>query len=454
MKSFKFSTMKFLKLLSFLAVICLINSCSKDVMLEPQNDDSSISGDLLKSGKMSLNIAVVSDIHYLAASLLRNDAANGAAFQNYLAADPKLIEYSIPILDKVVSELEREKPDILLIPGDLTKDGEKLSHLAVAKILHRLACEGIKVFVIPGNHDINNPQSKGYRGQNSYETGTVSPERFAAIYDEFGYRNAKYRDPHSLSYICQVKRDLWILGIDDCKYDQNIGATVPEVSGKIRSETMHWIKDKMKNAKKEKVTVLAMMHHGIMEHYNGQEQLDPGYVVDDWQSVAPELMEAGIQVFFTGHYHANDITELQSNGKTLYDIQTGSLVSTPSPYRLIKYSGNALNISTAHVESIHARIPNGLSFVDYSTLFHQQHFDGYFGYYLQLKGLDGSTAAYFAPRFRNAIMAHYAGDEKITGDEQLEVNELLGVSEELWGAVMTLWTDLPPIDNELRLELN
>ncbi len=453
MKLFKFSTMKYLKLLSFLAVICLINSCSKDVMMEPQTDGSTNSNDLLKSGKMSLNIAVVSDIHYLAASLMRNDAANGAAFQAYLAADPKLIEYSIPILDEVVSKLEREKPDILLIPGDLTKDGEKLSHLAVAKILHRLASEGIKVFVIPGNHDINNPQSKGYRGQNSYNTENVSPERFAAIYDEFGYWNAKYRDPHSLSYICQVKSDLWILGIDDCKYDQNVGASEPVVSGKIKPETMHWIKEKMKIANKAKVNVLAMMHHGIMEHYIGQEQLDPGYVVDDWQTVAPELMEAGIQVFFTGHYHANDITELQSNGKTLYDIETGSLVSTPSPYRLMKYTGNALNIRTERVESIHAKIPNGLSFVEYSTLFHQQHFDGYFGYYLQLKGLDESAAAYFAPRFRNAIMAHYAGDEQITPDEQLQVDELLGVSQELWGAVMTLWKDLPPMDNKILLDL-
>jgi hypothetical protein len=325
----------------------------------------------------------------------------------------------------------------------------------LAKILHRLACEGIKVFVIPGNHDINNPQSKGYRGQNSYETETVSPERFADIYDDFGYRNAKYRDPHSLSYICQVKSDLWILGIDDCKYDQNIGATEPVTSGKIRPETMRWIKDKMKNAKKEKVTVLAMMHHGIMEHYTGQNDLDPGFVVDNWETVAPELMEAGIKVFFTGHYHANDITELQLNGKTLYDIQTGSLVSTPSPYRLIKYSGNALNISTERVESIHSTFPNGLNFVEYSTLFHQQHFDAYFDYVLKNKYLMPEPyASYFAPRFRNAIMAHYTGDEQITDDEQLKVNELLGVSQELWGAVMTLWTDLPPKDNEIHLELN
>ncbi len=356
--------MKIYKLLSFLAVVCLFNSCSKDLITDPQNTGTLNADNQLKSQHLPLSIAIVSDIHYLDASLMKNDAANGKAFQDYLAFDPKLIEYSIPIFEKVVSDLRKEKPDILLIPGDLTKDGEKLSHLAVAKILHKLSREGIKVFVIPGNHDVNNPESVGYNGPTSFPAETVSAGRFAAIYDEFGYRNAKYCDPNSLSYICQPNDKVWILGIDACKYEENTDKAI--VSGRIKPETMSWIKDKMKKAKKEKVTVLAMMHHGIMEHYVGQNDLDPGYVVDDWKTTAEELMAMGIQVVFTGHYHANDVTEYNWDNKTLYDVETGSLVTAPCPYRLLTLCGDKLNISTVHVESIP---PFGSAFVAYSNQF-------------------------------------------------------------------------------------
>ena len=109
-----------------------------------------------------LKIAVVSDIHYLDPSLLTNNAAAGDAFQNYIAADPKLIEYSDPIFRKVIADLKTEKPDILLVPGDLTKDGERVSHESVAHFLAELKSTGIKVFVVPGNHDINNPEARSY----------------------------------------------------------------------------------------------------------------------------------------------------------------------------------------------------------------------------------------------------------------------------------------------------
>jgi len=46
-------------------------------------------------------------------------------------------------------------------------------------------------------------------------------------------------------------------------------------------------------------------------------------------------MKAGIRLIFTGHYHANDIVEFTNDGKTLYDIQTGSLVTPPYSYRIM-----------------------------------------------------------------------------------------------------------------------
>jgi hypothetical protein len=64
------------------------------------------------------------------------------------------------------------------------------------------------------------------------------------------------------------------------------------------------------------VTVFAMMHHNLIEHYARQTQLDPGYVVDDWENVADTLMQAGLKVIYTGHYHANDISSYAYKGIT------------------------------------------------------------------------------------------------------------------------------------------
>jgi len=443
--------MKFIRILCLIAFICFIGACTDEMTSDDLNVNSADS-DLLKSAKKPIKIAIVSDIHYFDPSLLVNDAENGTAFKNYLAADPKLIQFSKPIFIQALSDLQSEKPDVLLIPGDLTKDGEKISHQAMAVLLQNVAKKGINVFVIPGNHDINNPQAVGYDNNDFFVTPTISSNEFAVIYKDFGYKKAKERDPNSLSYICELSSKVWILGIDDCKYDENVTKAI--VSGSIKSETMEWIQEKLQKAKKDKITVLAMMHHGIIEHYTGQESLDPGYVTDDWTDRGKELMDAGVSVVFTGHYHANDITMTSYNNKTLYDVETGSLITAPSPFRMATLYDNKLTISSRQITSINYPIPGNLSLSEYSNAFLSTSMDGYFSYMLANMGmgLDEATIGFIAPRFRNGIMAHYAGDESISETEQYYISLLSGYPF-LYGALTALWTDLSPTDNEFEISL-
>lgn len=446
--------MKTSKFIALLLMIFIAASCQKDLPFESHDLTSDDQNSELKISGQHLKIAVVSDIHYMDNSLLQNNAAQGIAFQTYLAQDPKLIEFSDPIFRKILSDLYTEKPDLVLIPGDLTKDGEKVSHETLAGLLHAFATNHIKVFVVPGNHDINNPDAEGYNVDNSFSVPTVSPAEFTSVYSDFGYGDAIYKDNHSLSYICQPAKKLWILGIDACKYDDN--AVSPEVSGAIKPQTLQWIKQHLAEAARQHINVIAMMHHGLVEHYNGQQQLDPGFVIDNWEETSDALIDAGLKVIFTGHYHANDITKREKGRNVLFDIETGSPVNSPSPFRRITLDGNSLDIETRHVTQIDANFPEGMDFVSYSTLFFQQHFDVYFKYFLmQAYMMDEETAAFIAPRFRNAIIAHYAGDEMISSEESAEVKFINDyISPELAGALMTLWTDLAPRDNNLRLNIH
>jgi len=199
--SLKTLIMKQKILLSLLLLCELAISCKKDLSTQA---DAAGSGALAsKNTNRHFKIAVVSDIHYMPPSLLGEGGAEGQAFQNYLNQDTKLVQYSDPIFRQVMSELLVEKPDVLLVPGDITKDGEKIGHHAMAGFFKTLSNSGIKVFVVPGNHDINNAKAKRFIGDKDYPVEMTSANEFADIYATFGYNDALARDAHSLSYVAK-----------------------------------------------------------------------------------------------------------------------------------------------------------------------------------------------------------------------------------------------------------
>lgn len=430
----------------------LLLSCKKDLKSnEAVSTSKSVKGALAK-GNPHLKIAIISDIHYMDPSLLINNGAAGAAFQNYLDQDPKLVQYSDPIFRNVLADIKAEHPDILLVPGDITKDGEKVSNIAMAGFFNQLRNDGIKVYAIPGNHDINNAKAKIFDGDNAYPVDITSKTDFETIYGNFGYNQAIARDANSLSYVVQPQDDLRIIGIDASKYEE-YGPAGDVAAGRIKPATLSWILNHLAAAKQQNITVFAMMHHNLVEHYANQSQLDPGYVIDDWQNVAHTLMEAGLKIIFTGHYHANDITSYVHNGKELVDIQTGSLVTAPSPYRIVTMKDSTLDVSTKTVQTIAANLPGGVRFPMYANTFLSQHLDGYFNYYLaNALGAPAQLASFASPLFRNGIMAHFAGDEKMPPDQRKQIAELATMSQQLAGIVTILWTDLNEKDNKTQIK--
>jgi len=331
-----------------------------------------------------------------------------------------------------------------------------LSHETLIEILHELLDLNVKVFVVPGNHDVNNPEALDFSVSPPVPTDKISAEDFASMYGDFGYNDAIYRDENSLSYICQPTEKLWILGIDACRYEENVEIAI--VGGRIKPETMAWIQEKMAEAQANDVKVLAMMHHGILQHYYGQEQLDPGYLVENWPEMAAAFMQTGIKLVFTGHYHANDISQISVGKNTLSDVETGSLVTPPSPYRIMILDDNFIKIESKRITTIDFPFPPGLDFVTYSNLFLTQHLDGYFNYVLQkMYGVPEEQAFIVAPFLRNGVMAHYAGDEKIKPDERKKLNQLSLVvppeSSFLIDAINSFWTDLPIVDNKVHIKL-
>jgi predicted MPP superfamily phosphohydrolase len=442
--------MKAYRLFIVLLLIFLVASCGKDQFTDPaellpENPSA------LKRISPKIKIAVVPDIHYTHPALLPENIEDSPSLMQYLGLDRKILELSDPIFREVISELMIEKPDILLITGDLAKDGERLGHEVVKGLLQDLESAGIKVYVVPGNNDILNPDAFSYINEPPTSVENITIDQFAEIYGDFGYDEALYRDENSLSYICQPYENLWILGIDNCKYTTDATGRI-KVSGAIDPGTLEWIEEKMNEASENSIEVLAMMHYGIIEHYAGQKGIEP--LVSSSGTNAIALMDAGIRLVFTGHYHANDIVEFTNDGKTLFDIQTGSLVTPPYSYRIMKLDENFIKIETRRVTSINAEIPGGLDFITYSDVNLTSRLQSFFSYYLnKMFGLEEPYASYFAPYVVNAYKAYFAGDEQISFEESEKLDALPESFAPLVNIVKSVWTDLDPQDNKIHIKL-
>ncbi len=109
-----------------------------------------------------------------------------------------------------------------------------------------------------------------------------------------------------------------------------------------------------------------------------------------------------------------------------------------------------MEINTRRVTSIEAALPKGMNLTDYANSFLSTRLDDYFIYLLSTPafGAPQELATYAAPIFRQGIMAHFAGDEKINPQQRKEVQQLGKISQDLAGIVNFLWADLPAKDNK------
>jgi 3',5'-cyclic AMP phosphodiesterase CpdA len=403
----------------------------------------------------SVKLLVLSDPHYFDPSL----GTTGQAFETYLARDRKLVPESDAVLRAVLAAVQLEKPDAILISGDLTKDGELTSHMLVADYLRQMRIDGRRIFVVPGNHDVENGDARSYSGDLATPVPSISAADFAAIYAEMGYSTAMVRDPGSLSYLAELVPGLWLLAIDSCIYGDR--ATPSVSSGRLTESTKAWIQAQLDFAKARGVRVLAMMHHGVVEHFTNQALIFPEYLVAERDAVASLLSNGGVGAVFTGHFHANDITQGTPSGasRTIYDIETGSTVTYPCPYRMVDVSGDTLAVTTKHLLAVAYDLKGAPDFQTYAHDSLRLGLETLITNLVQQPpySMSPDTAIRVSPWLGDGLVAHYAGDEVMPADVPTEMQTLLssGVPVEMLAAVMlgSVWTDLPPADNTAILDL-
>ncbi len=400
--------------------------------------------------------AVISDPHVYDTSL----GTSGPDFEEYLANDRKMLALSRDILQEAAGMVAEENPDFIIITGDLTKDGELHNHELLASLLMEFSKgTGIPVYVVPGNHDILNPHSVRFTREGHEAIPSITPEQFAGIYENYGYGGSLFRDPASLSYVAEPVEGLWLLALDSCDYTENPGKEEPETNGRFTRETVSWIENVLSTALENGKGVIAFMHHGILEHYDSQEKHYGEYIVDEYEKISRMLAEYRVRTVFTGHYHAQDITLKEwEPGKFIYDIETGSLITYPSPVRFVTIDSNQkMHIESRFVEDLPGFSGAEETFVEYARNYVHQGISGIAITTMEGLKVKPEAARRLAPGIADAFVAHYQGDEVFPGGEMLPTRGI-GFMGKLVVAnrrslIEGLWQDLPPADNEIVIDL-
>ncbi|MBC1956548.1 metallophosphoesterase [Listeria welshimeri] len=287
-----------------------------------------------------LSIIETTDVHYFAPSL----TDNGAAFKQYVAAgDGKQLAYSDEITDAFLEDVEAKKTDVLIISGDLTNNGEKTSHEELAKKLAQVEKAGTQVFVVPGNHDINNPWARKFEKDKQLPTDTITPTNFSKIYGDFGYKDAISSDDFSLSYLAAPSSKVWLLMLDTAIYKTNMQQGTPTTEGGLTTGTLDWVKECSALAKKNGAKLIPVMHHNLTNH---SDVIQRGFTINYNQQVIDTLTAGNMEFSLSGHIHTQNIrTAKSTDGKEITDIVTNALSVYPHKYGNITYSAKNKNFT-------------------------------------------------------------------------------------------------------------
>lgn len=283
-----------------------------------------------------LTLAVATDLHYIAPEL-----TDGGGFFTRLVenADGKAMAYCEEITDAFVSQVTGEKPNALILTGDLTFNGARASHEALAAKLALIEKAGIPVLVIPGNHDLNSTMAAAFQGESYRLVESVDAGRFSVIYGDFGYREALARDRSSLSYVYELSPGLRVLMLD---------VNTKEAPGRLTDETFRWVRQQLKAARRAGDLVLAASHQTLLTH---NRLFSDGYVIGNGGRLQDLYEEYGVLCSLSGHIHIQHIA--QSPGG-LTEFVTSSLVTSPCQYGILELDPEELAYRTDRISFSHA----------------------------------------------------------------------------------------------------
>ena len=275
-------------------------------------------------------VVVASDLHYIAPEL----TDGGAGYRQVLkSGDSKFMPYIEEITDAFLDEMLAERPDAVLLTGDLTFNGAELSHRSLCEKLKRLEASEIPVLVLPGNHDVYNVNAARYRGDDMERVPFATSESFAEIYREFGPDEALSADSDSLSYVWELSDRARIIMLDE--------NTIHDFCG-LSERTLGWVETQLREAREKGCFVLVAGHQNLFQHSIFRK----GYVIPEAETLKNLLRRYEVPLCLSGHLHIQHVSS--ENGLT--EIATSPLCSYPCRYAVLTAEKGRLRYETRQLD--------------------------------------------------------------------------------------------------------
>ena len=212
----------------------------------------------------------------------------------HIGEHPKVNEY----LEKAIDSVNNEKPDLILITGDITHEGIREQYQEAKQILKKIKYPWLAV---PGNHDSKNVGYKKF-------------EKFI----------------NKRNFSKKIK-DIDLIGIDSSEPDLD--------EGHVGRDKYEWISKKVKS---KNFSVIMMHHHTIPVPGAGRER----HMIIDAGDFLKEVTDQNVNLVLSGHKHVCNLWKIKNT--IFLNASTASSVRT----RGVSRGYNIIKIKNKKVTSI------------------------------------------------------------------------------------------------------
>lgn len=270
-----------------------------------------------------LKLTFIADTHHYSKTL----GTSGRQYFLRAGSDQKCLAETSEIIDAAFEKIALSDTDAVMIAGDLTNDGEMVSHLEFREKLYRLS-EKKNVYVITATHDWccdENPRR--FAGNRvTHDVEVMKSNELRDFYYDFGPKQADSEyitHIGTCSYVISLSEKVRLLALNDDKNEDNHAG--------FTEEHFQWIEKQIKKAEDDGCLIIGMEHHLLTPHISPLICAGSTCVANR-DYVASRLADAGLRYMFVGHSHIQSTTDFKSpSGNVITEVNIGSLVGYPAP---------------------------------------------------------------------------------------------------------------------------
>lgn len=271
----------------------------------------------------TMKITFIADTHYYSKSL----GTSGKAYELRSGSDQKCLAETGEIIDAAFQQIANSDTDAVFILGDVTNDGEMVSHLEFREKLYQLQKKK-PVYLITATHDWccdENPRR--FEGDKTFhDVPVVKSSDLPAFYKDFGPAQAAdsfITDIGTVCYTIQLSDKIRVLCLNDDKNENDHAGFTPACKT--------WIVRQLQKAKADGALMIGIEHHLLMPHVS--PLITGGSTcVENREEVASFFADNGLRYMFVGHSHIQDTDFFVSpSGNKITEVNVGSLCGYPAP---------------------------------------------------------------------------------------------------------------------------